>query len=563
MTRSAETVPAAQYAIQLIGPEELGLNTEKEVYKPGPHHILARVEAVGLCFSDLKLLHQFADHPRKGKIISGISQDVLDELPSYKPGELPTVPGHEAVCRIVAVGDKVRRHSVAERVMVQADWRLARTTESNGAFGYNFEGALQEYVLLDERIVTEQDTGERYLIPVGEDLSASAVALIEPWACVENSYITRERQTIKAGGKMLVAAQAGAKIKGLAECFAPKGKPASITIICDEDDQRQLPDDLDIPVTRACGADELEDESFDDIVYFGAGREDIESLNDKLAAGGIFNIVLAGRKIGEPVSVGVGRVHYGSTRWIGATSANAADAYGVIPRTGEIRSGDRITVVGAGGPMGQMHTIRAVSSGVEGISVAATDLDDERLESLRQKAQPLAERYGVSLRIVNLRGEPLPEKFSYFAIMAPLSRLVAQAISDSAKGALINIFAGIPALTRHGLDMDTYIANGCFMFGTSGSRTTDMKSVLAKVSGGLLDTNSSVDAVSGMAGAADGIRTVKNRLLAGKIIVYPALHEMPLIPLSALAKHFPTVADKLNHGIWTKAAEEELLKVAR
>jgi hypothetical protein len=100
------------------------------------------------------------------------------------------------------------------------------------------------------------------------------------------------------------------------------------------------------------------------------------------------------------------------------------------------------------------------------------------------------------------------------------------------------------------------------MFGTSGSVIQDMKTVLNKVRSGQLNTNISVDAVSGMAGAAEAIAAVENRSLAGKIIVYPALHDVGLIPLAELDRHFPTVARKLAQGQWTPAAEEELLRVA-
>ncbi len=79
---------------------------------------------------------------------------------------------------------------------------------------------------------------------------------------------------------------------------------------------------------------------------------------------------------------------------------------------------------------------------------------------------------------------------------------------------------------------------------------------------GQLDTNLSVDAVSGMVGAIAGIEAVENRTLAGKIIVYPQLRDLPLIPLSQLETAYPTVAAKLRAGRWTRAAEEELLRVA-
>ena len=52
------------------------------------------------------------------------------------------------------------------------------------------------------------------------------------------------------------------------------------------------------------------------------------------------------------------------------------------------------------------------------------------------------------------------------------------------------------------------------------------------------------------------------RSLAGKIIVYPQLKELPLTPLSELADKYPTVAEKLDAGIWTNEAEKELLQVA-
>jgi len=65
-----------------------------------------------------------------------------------------------------------------------------------------------------------------------------------------------------------------------------------------------------------------------------------------------------------------------------------------------------------------------------------------------------------------------------------------------------------------------------------------------------------------MAGAAAALAAVETRALAGKIIVYPALHDAGLIPLAELKDHFPSVSEKLERGQWTKAAEEELMRVA-
>ena len=196
-------IPSTQKAVQLVAPDELRLNTEKQVHTPDSYQILCKVEAVGLCFSDLKLLKQFSAHARKGNIQSGIDAEILDQIPSYVPAEKPAVPGHEAVVRVCAIGDKVEGIELAGRYLVQTDYRWLPNTNSNASFGYNFEGGLQQYVLMDQRVITSPE-GESMLIPASEKLSASAIALVEPWACVEDSYAAKQRASIKPGGKMLV-----------------------------------------------------------------------------------------------------------------------------------------------------------------------------------------------------------------------------------------------------------------------------------------------------------------------------------------------------------------------
>lgn len=534
------TTMETQYAVQLVGKDQIKLNTAKPITEPGDHEMLLKVEAVGLCFSDLKLLKQFDEHGRKSEIVAGLDTDVLQNVQSYVPGDKPTVPGHEVVARIVKVGSKVKQHAVGERVLVQTDYRDLKTAASNSAFGYNFEGGLQEYVIVDERVAIDSQ-GERFLIPVDDEGGSSSVALVEPWACVEDSYVNQERQGIKPGGKLLIVASEGTDTSSLDSSASGQ----IVTVMPEK-------------------ADEVEDESFDDIVYFGSDAAVIEVLNDKLAKFGMINIVLGGKKIGRPVNIGVGRVHYGYTRWVGTIGSDADESYSSVPKIDEIRENDKILIIGAGGPMGQMHVIRNVCSGIKGIEVVGTDFDDARLASVEAKAKPLADAAGVNLRLVNPQNTPIEgETFSYFAIMAPVAKLLEGCIADAEPGAIINIFAGIPAPVKHELDLDSYIQKGLFMFGTSGSVIEDMKIVLRKVESGQLNTNSSVDAVSGMAGAEDGIRAVENRTLAGKIIVYPQLRELGLTPLSTLAEMFPTVAEKLNDGIWTKEAEAELLTVAK
>jgi threonine dehydrogenase-like Zn-dependent dehydrogenase len=547
-------IPDKQYAVQLVGPDQLTLNKAKDVFQPGPHQLLAKVEVVGLCFSDLKLLKQFTGHVRKGPVVEGVDLGILKDIPSYVPDAAPTVPGHETVVRIVAVGPGVERHKPGERYLVQTDYRWVRTATSNAAFGYNFEGALQEYVLMDERVITSPE-GESMLIPAAEDLSGSAIALAEPWACVEDAYVSKERTTLKAGGQMLIVVDAEIGSGRMSNLFRRYGTPGKITWVS----KLTPPADLGTAPIRAKYVDGLDDAAYDDVIYFGANPRTAESLFAKVAARGLLNFVLGGDRFDRPVVTMVGRVHYGGIRVIGTADSDPADSMKYIPKTGEIRHGDRINVVGAGGPMGIMHVIRNICQGVDGVSVFAGDVDDNRLAALTKIAQPLAQKNDVEYETYNAKDGQTPEDCTYTVLMAPVPELVAAAVRNSGPRGIINIFAGIPATVTGEIDLDAYVERRLYFIGTSGSTLDDMKRMLEKVETGRLDTNVSVAAISGLDGAVDGIRAVENRSIAGKIMVYPACKGLGLTRLEELADKMPEVAAALRDGLWTVEAEKRLL----
>jgi threonine dehydrogenase-like Zn-dependent dehydrogenase len=533
-------LPNTQRAVQLEGPDRLRLNESKPVTRPGPHQVLARVEVVGLCFSDLKLLKQFSAHVRKSGIVSGLAPEILAEIPSYVPGDLPTVPGHETVVRIAAVGARVKRHRPGERHLVQTDYRWLPTANSNSAFGYNMEGALQEYVIMDERVITAPG-GESTLIPVPEDLSASSIALVEPWACVEDSYAEPQRRTLKEGGRTLVVApsdSAGMRAEGM---FSRHGRPGRSRTI------------------RPAELTETEDAAFDDVLCFGADPAAAEAVFAKLAPGGQAIFVLDGGRFGRPVSTAVGRVHYGGIRIVGTAGRDPAEALAAIPATPEIRAGDRVHIVGAAGPMGMMHVIRALSLGLPGVKVWGGDLSDERLAALRRLSAPLSDRTGTALTVYNPQRDPPAGPFDYAVVMAPVPALVAQAVASSAERGIINIFAGIPASVVAPLDLDTYIQRRLYFVGTSGSKIEDMRAVLTRVVGRQLDTDLSVAAVAGLDGAVEGIRAVEKNLLPGKILVYPSCRGLGLTPLPDLGRVCPAAAAALDDGRWNARSERALL----
>ena len=523
-----KNIPEKQRAVQLVAPDQLRVNDAKPVFQPGPHQALCQVEVCGLCFSDLKLLKQFSGHARKSEITAGIDAAALAQMPHYVPGEKPVVPGHETVVRIVKVGPGVKRFKAGERYLVQTDYRWLPTKSSNAAFGYNFEGALQEYVLVDERVITAPD-GESMFIPAPEDLSASAIALCEPWACVEDAYVGKQRRNFKKDGKTLIVADHEPKVAGAGK--VTYAKPSTL------------------PEGR-----------FDDVIYFGSDATVCEKLFANVGTSGLFVIVQGGRKFGRPVVTAVGRVHYGGIRIVGTTGNNVADALAAIPATAEIRPNDKINIIGAAGPMGTMHVIRDLCQGVPDVTIFAGDLSDERLAALRKLSEPLAQKNKLTLKTYNPSKDKLAEKFNYIVLMAPVPALVTQAVKDASPRAIINIFAGIPADKTAEIDLDAYIEKQCYFIGTSGSTLDDMKAVLKKVAARQLDTNLSVAAIAGLDGAVDGIRAVEKNTMPGKIIVYPFAKGLKLTALTEAGKEHPGVAKLLHDGQWNKNAEEALKK---
>jgi len=544
-------LPKTQCAVQLVGPDRLVFNKSKEVFAPGRHQILCRVEVVGLCFSDLKLLKQFSSHVRKGKIVSGIDPEILKQIPSYAPGEAPTVPGHEAVVRIEAVGPGVEDFKPGQRYLAQVDYRQLRTAGSNAAFGYNFEGALQQYVLMDERVILSPQ-GDSMLIPVSEQLCGAAAALAEPWACVENAYNSKERQNLKPNGRMLLAADVEIGKETLGNLFARYGRPGRLTWVS----RSQLPAELGVPTKKAESISELKDSHYDDVVYFGSCVQTVEGLFAKVASHGLLNIVLCGGRFGKKVATSVGRIHYGGIRIVGTVGFAPAESMEHIQPTGRIIPGSKINVIGAGGPMGMMHVIRNICEDAEGISIFAVEIDESRLARLTKIASPLAKKHHVQLKSYNPGSEKIKEAFDYTVVMAPVADLVAGAIGSCAPCGIINIFAGIPAEVTVGLDLDTYIEKQLYFVGTSGSCLEDMKKALAKVESGKLDTNACVGAVCGLDSAIKAMRAVESRSIAGKIMVYPACKGLGLIPLGKMKSKLPHVAEKLHNELWTKQAED-------
>jgi threonine dehydrogenase-like Zn-dependent dehydrogenase len=565
--RATSPLPEKALAWQLhaAGLENLGRGGQPDLIplpRPGPDELLARIDAVGLCFSDIKLITQGPEHPR----IAG--RDL---------GREPVIPGHEVSLTIVAVGESQRgRFEVGDRFVVQAD---AYYQGVSIAYGYALAGALTQFGLLGKEIL-DGDEG-CYLLPVRPDTGYSEAALAEPWACVEASYRITPRRRLKPGG---VAWFLGAgRSDGFRLSLADSERPRR-AVLTDAPATVRAHLEQALPAVRRDGfnsldlgrlREELTDGAgFDDIVVFGAEAAAIERAASLLGRGGVFNIVRGGEARGA-VSLDVGRIHYDDHFYVGTEGFAADDSYRSVRPSSELADNGKAWFIGAGGPMGQMHVQRALELPEGPRTVLISDVDSARLGFVEERFASTARARGRSLLALNPAGmtaagfgEALARAsggagFEDVVLLAPAPALAEEASRHLADGGSLNIFAGLSRGTRASFPLADICRRKIQIVGSSGSAISDLAFTLGKAEARQLSTNYAVAAIGGMRAAREGLEGVKAGAYPGKVVIYPQIPDLPLLPLTELAHRLPDVAEKLDQGrFWSREAEQALLEEA-
>src|SRR5206468_6190217 len=136
---------------------------------------------------------------------------------------------------------------------------------------------------------------------------------------------------------------------------------------------------------------------FDDIVMLAPRSAALVArAADALDFRGVLNLV-ADEPLDGPVDIDIGRLHYHYTAYVGTTSLDVSAAYGEARNRTELRRGGVTVVVGAAGPMGQMHVERALALPDGPRLGLAVDLDAGRLAAASEKLGPVAAKHGREL----------------------------------------------------------------------------------------------------------------------------------------------------------------------
>ncbi|HOV33790.1 MAG TPA: alcohol dehydrogenase catalytic domain-containing protein [Candidatus Hydrogenedens sp.] len=492
--------------------------------EPNDNEILVRVDALGICLSDIKVINLGSNHPR----IRG--RDLQKE---------PIVLGHECSVTVVKAGKRWKDNfKKGDRFIVQADIYY------NGvgyAFGYLIPGGMEQYTYLDERVLAGDDGC--YLLPVQPTTGYSAAALAEPWACVEMSYRLKDRIYPESETPWYITSQPDPKIIQefpRIKIFAPEQFPQ-------------------------------EGQTSQDIIIDVVNPQTVEAWLKYLSPHGTMYLLGDAKEMtNDYISLDVGSVHYEYKRIIGG--GKTLEEIRERNQRSDLLPGGTALFIGAGGPMGQMHVQRALEKEDGPKRVVVTDLDAGRLEHLKLRSSELLNKRDVELITVcnkdfaNVEdlnrhlNELAPGGYSDVVLLAPVPTLATQAVDFSAPGGFVNLFAGLAIGTIAKISLKK-ICEGIKIIGCSGSRISDLQHVLQSVEAGKRDTNRSVAAIGGLFATYDGLKAVKEARFPGKVVLYPQILDLPLTPLDKIQELLPEVGKYLSRdGTWTKEAEEALLE---
>lgn len=546
------------------GEENIGRDGSPErlpVRKPAANQMLVRVDSVGLCFSDVKLIRMGGDHPKL------YQRDLAQE---------PTRLGHEAALTVMVVGEDLQdRYHPGQRLAVQPDiYQNGKST----AYGYTIPGGLIQYHLIGPEMM---DTDEgACLLPITEGMGYAEASLLEPWGCVLAAYTQRRRIEPKTGGILWIVGRPEDTNEYLFSSGLDKAAtivmtdvPAAVKKLVEETSATKIVRDGIGPDEYAALADEITSmNGFDDIVMLDPrSAAAVGAAARQITRRGTLNLV--GRTpLDGMVEADVGRLHYDYITFLGNQGPDIAASYGEARNRCDLHSHGAAVFVGAGGPMGQMHVQRAIEQPDGPHLIIATEVSDQRLITLQKRFASLAAENGREFLTFNPQTQNRSlQDFVMEAtngngaddvvVCVPIADVMAEAATVMNPDGMLVFFAGVPNGTFAPLNLSNVYLHNAQYTGTSGLTLNDQIQVMQLTQKGDLSPGRSVGAIGGMQAAKVGIQAMIEGRYAGKIVIFPQIFDLPLIGLNELKDKFPDIADKLAAGdMWTLEAEAALFE---
>lgn len=566
--RSANApVPELAWAWNVYGAglENMGKNGRPEqlpIPRPGDNQLLVRIDSVGMCFSDVKIIKQGGNHPKL------YNRDLTQE---------PTRLGHEVTLTVIEAGRNLQsQYHHGQRLAVQPDiYQNGKST----AYGYTVPGGLIQYHLIGPEVLNT-DAGA-CLLPLAGDMGYAESSLLEPWGCVVASYTQRRRLHPKTGGVLWIVGRPGDE--GVYTFSAGLEAPATIILTDVPASVKALAAQTKATIVERNGvktadfaalkAEFTSGNGFDDAILLDPrSAEVVSEVARCIARRGTLNLV-GQMALDGLVSADVGRLHYDYIAFVGNPGTDIAASYGEARNRCELRPHGAAVFVGAGGPMGQMHVQRAIELPDGPRLIIATEISDARLAATQRQFGPLAQAHGRELLVFNPQNSS--ETLYEFVMKAtdqlgaddvvvcvPVASLMAEAATLMKSDGMLVLFAGVPNGTMAPLDLSAVYLGNAQYTGTSGLTIEDQAMVMTRALEGSLSPERSVAAIGGIETAQEAMAAVMEGKYPGKIVIFPQIHGLPLLGLDELVEKLPEVAAKLGpDNVWTEAAEETLIEL--
>jgi D-arabinose 1-dehydrogenase-like Zn-dependent alcohol dehydrogenase len=144
-------------------------------------------------------------------------------------------------------------------------------------------------------------------------------------------------------------------------------------------------------------------------------------------------------------------------------------------------------------------------------------------------------------------------------VSVPIAAVMAEADTLMNSDGMLVFFAGVPNGTLAPLNLSAVYLDNAQYTGTSGLTIHDQQQVVDLANRGDLSPGSIVGAVGGMRAAKDGLQALVEGRYSGKVLIFPQIHDLPLMGLDELGEKLPDVAAKLGPGgTWNGEAEKAL-----
>jgi threonine dehydrogenase-like Zn-dependent dehydrogenase len=218
-----DNVPKKMNAVRCLGPENYQLQ-EIPVPVPGPEEVLVKIDACGICASDVKCFTGttmfWGDETHEGYV------------------QTPVTPGHELIGTVVGLGEKAGElyglkmgdRAISEQIVPCGKCRFCQRGQywicaNRDIYGFRrySQGGMAEYMLFPAR-------SRNYLVP--SDIPVKTAALIEPLSCSMHAV---DRAHMEFGDVVVIA---GAGTLGLGMTAAARLRNPGQIVVLDMDDGR-------------------------------------------------------------------------------------------------------------------------------------------------------------------------------------------------------------------------------------------------------------------------------------------------------------------------------------